>query len=392
MAIPLQQANAVSAFRCLGDQCEDTCCKGWGMQLSQQTVDMYKEKAPELLDAVTSGEAEHIMKRDPETDYCIKFDHGWCGIHKDYGDSMLGDACHFFPRVTRKLGDAHLMSGSLSCPEIVRLGLVEKRGFVPVDAETDRLPHSLKDYRPAELQDEKAMEVHRFFLEAVLDEAHTPERAVAMVRSVAASLESVVVASWAMAVRCYWNNAASRLPIAEEKPEDPFNLLNALQGLIGASRKTARPRLEATLNDMAAALDTTLNWEALSIQTSTNSLNAYLQMRERWQNEWAEHFDSVLRYWLQAQLSIACFPFAGFGETLSDRASILGVRFATVKLALMAACQQKGGVIDEEQTVRVIQSLARFMDHLADPTLSMQIYHETGWTREARLRSLVGDY
>ncbi len=360
------------------------------MQLSAQTVAKYEAEAPELLDAVTSGEAEHIMRRDPETDYCVKFDNGWCGVHANYGEDFLGDACHFFPRVTRQLGNAYLMTGSLSCPEMVRLGLMH--GFDLVEGEADRLPHSLKNYQPETLEEDKALQVHRFFLQAVADEALSPERAMARLRSVAASMQAVDVASWAMAAEFYWKNADARLPTAEGNAADPFNLLNALQGLVGASKKTNRPRLEQTLSEMSMALETKLNWENLSIETGPNSLAAYQAMQARWSKEWGARFTPLLKSWLQAQLSVACFPFAGLGEALTDRATLLGVRFATVKLALMSACAVQDQAINEEYTVRIVQSLARFLDHLADPTLSLQIYAETGWVREARLRSLVGDY
>lgn len=360
------------------------------MQLSAQTVAKYEAEAPELLDAVTSGEAEHIMKRDPETDYCVKFDKGWCGVHAKYGEDFLGDACHFFPRVTRKLGDAHLMTGSLSCPEMVRLGLTH--GFDLVDGDTDRLPHSLKDYRHEALEQDKALQVHRFFLQAVIADDISPERAMAKLRSVAASMQAVDVASWGMAAEFYWKNADARLPTAEGNAADPFNLLNALQGLVGASKKTKRPRLDQTLSEMSLALETKLDWETLGITTGAGSLAAFEQMQNQWHTQWSAHFAPMLKSWLQAQLSVACFPYAGLGDTLTDRATLLGVRFATLKLALMSACAVQETIISEDDTVRVIQSLARFLDHLADPTLSLQIYSETGWVREARLRSVIGDY
>lgn len=40
--------------------------------------------------------------------------------------------------------------------------------------------------------------------------------------------------------------------------------------------------------------------------------------------------------------------------------------------------------------VEIIQILSRFCDHLADATLSLKIYSETGWVRESRLRAIVG--
>jgi len=57
----------------------------------------------------------------------------------------------------------------------------------------------------------------------------------------------------------------------------------------------------------------------------------------------------------------------------------------------MCSCFEKTSLLTEEELVRVIQGLSRFLDHLADPTLSIKIYQEVGWLREARLRSLIGD-
>lgn len=392
MAFSMMQSAAVAAFKCLGDACEDTCCKGWGMQVSSETVAKYRAEAPELLDAVTSGEAEHIMRRDPETDYCVKFDAGWCGVHAKYGEGFLGDACHFYPRVTRQIGDQHLMTAALSCPEIVRLGVVQGLGFdVAQGDDAARVPFSLKQYCPPQLEPEKALEVHRFFLQALTDETIAPQRAMARVRSVAASLEAVDVQSWAVAAPFYWNQADTRLPIAEGQLADPFNLLNALQGLIGASKQTKRPRLDATIADMERALAVSLNWQTLGIATSDASLPAWQAMQAQWQLHWGAALAPVLRRWLQGQLSVMCFPFAGLGNTLTERAILLGVRFATLQLALMSACFVRGALVGDDDVVRIMQSLARFLDHLADPTLSLQIYTETGWVREARLRALVLD-
>ncbi len=361
------------------------------MQLTQETVDIYKERAPELLDAVTSGEAEHIMKRDSETDYCVKFDAGWCGIHKAYGTEFLGDACHFFPRSTRALGEQPIMTASLSCPEVARLALLADGGFDWQEEPPQRLPFSLKDYCPEGLEPEKAMQVHQACLQAV-DDAPTAERALARLRSAAASMEMVGVDSWAMAAPFYLSHADGRLPVAEGELADAFNLLHALSGLVAASAKTNRPRLEQTLAEMEAALAVTLHRDTVQMETSNASAQAWQGMEIRWVKEWSMLYQPLLKRWLQAQLAVALFPFGGFGQSLSERMTIIGVRFATLKLALMSGCQQHGGVLSEDEVIRVVQSLARFMDHLADPALSMQIYTETGWTRESRLRALVGDY
>ncbi len=389
--IPVKQTRVMAQFSCLGDACADTCCKGWGMQLGAQTVALYKEEAPELLDAVSSGEAEFIMKRDAETDFCVKFDNGWCGIHKAYGDRMLGDACHFFPRATRSVGGHSLMTASMACPEIARLTLSMEAPCEAVEGAVSRLPHSLKEYAHEGLVGEEMESVHAAFLAHVRGNASQPERSMAQIASVARSLAMLPEAQWNAAVPFYLRSADGRLPAPEANAADPVHVLNALQGLIGASKVTSRPRLMQTVECMARALDVTLDWQTLNVQVGNDMGARYLQMVAFWREQCAAHYAPIMARWLEGQLSIGLFPFAGLGSDMVERATIIGVRFATLKLALMATCFEAKAILEEEELVRVVQGLSRFMDHLAEAEFSLKIYAEVGWMREARLRALVGD-
>ena len=93
----------------------------------------------------------------------------------------------------------------------------------------------------------------------------------------------------------------------------------------------------------------------------------------------------LLRRYLGAQLSQCLFPFSGLGSTLTERITIIAVRFATLKLAL--ASLEEASL---QNIIDTVQPFSRFMDHLADPTLSLLMYEQTGWTRETRLRGLLG--
>lgn len=384
----LLQTGILNGFECLGDKCEDTCCKGWGMQVDQATWNKYRKEAPELVDAVTSGEAEHIMRRDPDTDYCVKFDQGWCGIHRDYGTDFLGDACHFFPRVTRGLGETVLQTASISCPEIARRALLGENPFVHAVTEAGRLPYSLKHYLPEAVDQEGALRVHEAFLQAAADGEASAERILSRLHSVAESLQALDMKSWPEAVPFYLKMADGRLPAAEVSAADPFNCFHALAGLVAASRKSPRERLQAVMQSIAAALKVEMDADN-RLQLAPDSAAAAQDMQRLWLAKQA-HWQPLLKRWIQAQLSMALFPFAGFGQTLPERIAIIAVRFATLKLALMAQLQVHG-TLNEEDCVRIAQSLARFLDHLADPTLSVQIYAETGWLRPARLRGLLDD-
>ena len=65
------------------------------------------------------------------------------------------------------------------------------------------------------------------------------------------------------------------------------------------------------------------------------------------------------------------------------------LRMATLHLAVLARAEVEGDAMSVAHAAEEAQVLARFMDHLAEPEYSMQIYTETGWVRPARLRALL---
>jgi lysine-N-methylase len=386
----IKQTGYVARFECLGADCADTCCKGWGMQVDEATVARYKKDAPELMDAVTSGEAEHIMRRDEKTDYCVKFTDGLCGIHKEKGTEFLGDACHFYPRISRQFGEDTYRSAALSCPEVARLALFGDEGAMAFEeAEDTRLPYSLKEYKEDALDEAATEAVIRAFVDAVGDENITPERAVARIFNAAQSLHHIDVKDWGAAAPFMLKMADGKMQAAESHPADAFRVVNILVGLIAASKQTVRPRLDETVETLESALGMKVDRE--SLQIVAHDMDTFPRLLEQWHVNAGKAMEPVLRKWVQTQLLMASFPFAGFGGNALERAEVLAVRFATVKLALMAHMDDEGNAPDEETAIRVIQSLARFLDHLADPTFSLMAYEEAGWHKEGRLRGLIGD-
>jgi hypothetical protein len=280
-----------------------------------------------------------------------------------------------------------VMTAAPSCPEIVRLHLAGDAPLALEPAQVERLPHALKDYLPEALDSGGALAVHQAFIAACEDPA-PPEIIFARIASVSRSLELIDQKSWPQAITFYLKHADSRLPVPESNPADPFNLLHALSGLIVASKKPMSDRLGQTVADMERALAVTLDWQQTLIHTSDKSADAYEALKNTWQDVRA-NYDDVLKRYLALELSLALYPFAGLGHNISERITILGVRLATVKLALMCGCGIYGPALPQDIVVRTLQSLSRFLDHLANPGFSLQIYAETGWTREARMRGLL---
>ena len=325
------------------------------------------------------------MRRDPTTDYCVKFDSGLCSVHKTRGTSFLGDACHFYPRITRRFGDTHIQSASLSCPEITRLTLYGETPFASSQFDIERLPTTLNDYLPEELSAADALTIHRAFLTIAEDETLTAERTVMRIVSAAHSLHRVAKKDWPGATNFLLRMSESALPQPEIDFTDGYHLMQVLEALIGAARPSARPRLDATRQSMLSALDITITANNYEVLSRVGDFTTYQKLWDNWQQH-RNTMQPILKRWLQAQLTMSSFPFSGFGRDLPERAITLAIRFATLRLALMSAPS-----LEEAEIVRIVQSFSRFIDHLADPELSMLAYKELGWTSLARLRGVVLD-
>lgn len=357
------------------------------MQVDTATRRRYE--AAGLIDLVTIEGGAAVMKRDSETDACVKFEGGLCGIQHEFGEQYLGDACYFYPRSTRSLGNALTMTATLSCPEIARVALFGENPFDESREAVERLPETIRDYLPDGLTPEQAAAIHRAFINAALEEGVMPERSFMRIFAVAELLSRIVPVDWPGAFSSFFLQADAALPSPEPRATDAVYLLQALCGLVAATPYGPRARLIGTIHEIENALHSAIRWDTLAIASMPDSAEATQALHARWRNEWQVGFASLLKRYLAMQISLAFFPFGGFGHRLSERAAIIGIRLATVRLALMSLCQATAGTPESCDVVRVIQSLSGFLDHLAEAEFSLKIYTETGWLTGARLRGVL---
>jgi lysine-N-methylase len=130
----------MQAFRCLGGECEDTCCQHWDIRFDK----LHYEKLQEAVSAVPAQhalfekyivltDAEHASERDfariqlNAQGFCpFLDDEGLCQLHARFGVAPLSNICAFFPRVLSAYAGRVEMTGALSCPEVVRRCLLSE--------------------------------------------------------------------------------------------------------------------------------------------------------------------------------------------------------------------------------------------------------------------------
>lgn len=147
----------VGRFRCIGPDCEATCCSGWDISLDQATAEAYTIRLQPYLPALTKRLENRIliqakspsrkchakMLNDPGTDDCPGLDAGLCAIQREYGEDKLANTCFDYPRYTRSIQGSIEQTMTLSCPEAARLALLEADAFDFSEGELSLRPETV---------------------------------------------------------------------------------------------------------------------------------------------------------------------------------------------------------------------------------------------------------
>ena len=128
------QPHSYHAFRCIGAECEDTCCIGWIVNIDKRTYQIYQacddaELGSRLHELVTINTAansdDNYARITLSGPGCPFLSEGLFAIQKKLGEEYLSIMCASYPRVMNVVDGVLERSLDLSCPEAARLVLLD---------------------------------------------------------------------------------------------------------------------------------------------------------------------------------------------------------------------------------------------------------------------------
>ena len=117
-------------FRCLGSECEDTCCKAWEIPVSNADVERLargigQAETDAMVTRIKNGNRTMLVLKKLDTGACTKLDDKQlCSLHAAHGPDVLPAICHNYPRAVGRVDEELELTGRLSCPEVARLALL----------------------------------------------------------------------------------------------------------------------------------------------------------------------------------------------------------------------------------------------------------------------------
>jgi lysine-N-methylase len=143
--------RSVLEFQCLADRCEDTCCVGLRVPVSESRLVQLRVGVAGTPDA---ARVEALVVPEPEGPAAerafIQMGEGgacpfldtqkFCSLHRRYGERVLPDGCATFPRIVSKVGEQVEVAGSLACPEMARRLLLTPGALEQVPGPWEAVP------------------------------------------------------------------------------------------------------------------------------------------------------------------------------------------------------------------------------------------------------------
>ena len=149
----VRQPECFAHFRCIGGDCEDTCCGGWRIPVDQETYEKYQSlPAQRIAGKALSSLVE--INPDPgpfarirqEGARCPALHNGLCAVQQTLGEPYLPDMCSTYPRILNAIGNAIEVSLQLSCPEATRLILSNPEAMAFHEG-IEELPYRSRDIK-----------------------------------------------------------------------------------------------------------------------------------------------------------------------------------------------------------------------------------------------------
>lgn len=142
------QPRYYARFRCIGPDCEDTCCAGAGVAIDRPTYEKYRacsdsDLAAKMTETIapnpaSQSDVDYAFVRPTASGACpFLTEDRLCHIQKKLGETSLSRACATYPRALSTVDGVVERTLYMSCPEAARHALLDPEVMSLEEAEME---------------------------------------------------------------------------------------------------------------------------------------------------------------------------------------------------------------------------------------------------------------
>lgn len=364
-------------FKCIGNKCEDNCCKGWKITIDKKTYNKYRKLpvsdfSKKLNNSINrdrkSKSDKHYAKINLINKKCPMFsEKGLCEVYLNLGEENMCYTCRTYPRVYNKVDNTLEKSLTVSCIEVARNLLLRKN---PIEFNLDvvevkeeiAINESVNTNKEKNISQKAFNEIRGFSIGLMQDRRFTIENRLA------------ILGLFINKVNNECNDSEQVKNLIEEYKITIENgtYENLLENLIKEDKFDAQ--LEFIMNIYSEVVNKNINSKRY-MDNFVNIINA-LQLanedleviKKRYEESLNEHYRKFMKdyqYIYENYLVYYMFKtlFPSNETSIMDAYIRLIVQFAILKMNLIGICGHYKEEMDEEKVLNLIQSYAVVTEH-----------------------------
>lgn len=364
-------------FECIGNKCEDNCCKDWKITIDKKTYNKYKKLpvsdfSKKLNNCINrdrkSKNDRHYAKINLVDKKCpmISKD-GLCEVYLNLGPQNMSYTCRTYPRVYNLVDNTIEKCLTVSCIEVARNILLRKNPIefnldvVDIKEEIDAVKtvntnkgkrinekcfNEIREFSIGLIQDrrftiENRLAILGLFINKVNNECNNKEEVEALIENYKLSIENGV-----------YENLLEKL-IKEDKFDAQLEfLMNIYSEMINKNitNKIYRTNFINIINSLQLANE---NLERIK-ECYEEALNEHYR-------KFMKDYDYIYENYLVYYMFKILFP--NNKESIMDSYMMLIIQFAVLKMNLIGVCGHYKEEMDEEKVLNLMQSYALVTEH-----------------------------
>jgi lysine-N-methylase len=369
-------------FRCIGSECEDTCCQDWTVPVDQASYESYQQLSASPLRTLIVASILPVPESvKPATFAKIHLNGanrcpmlnsaGLCGIQAELGETYLPHICATYPRIVHQIGGIQESALTLSCPEAARLVLLNP----------DLLARELQkvtEQSRAKITEAPAMDgssallpffwpIRQVVLALIGNRTYPLWQRLFLLGVLCRRLDSIAKGELERNVAKYLVDFASAVATGrmraamEALPLDRSAQLDVVLRLAGMMlhRSNVRPRFVECVHAFTAGIG---NGPGATLESLTED---YARAHDRYYTPYFGRHPHILENYLANTILRCRFPFGkeGVSTTMDRECALLTAQFALMKGFLIGVSGYHRESLSAAHVVHTVQATSKHFEH-----------------------------
>lgn len=359
-------------FYCIGGACKDTCCIGWQIHIDKKSFLRYRavkgEFGKRLNSCISKNRKTQTnlyyaeMKLEERKCQLLNREN-LCDIYINLGEDYLCNTCKIYPRLIRKFGDVCEKSLSLSCPEVARI-LMKKNKLISFDMEDVDLNELERQYAIDVEYNKNLYELLWEGRSLSIEVAQFREiqiwKRIVFIKTIEEKLQNLINENnYTMidnTIEYLRNNLITTEVI---KTLDNIDKVNKIKAVLIYMILQRRADLGKTNDKFWNILD---DFNALFEDQNEETISQKLDLKESEFNEYFTEYEYILENYIVYNL-YNYYMLAIRTMDINKEIVMLIIKYATIKILLLAKWSNNGESLSKEDIIDVLYSFSRVMEH-----------------------------